>query len=80
MEKYIVKVINLFSTFVEVDAENEEQARSLAKDHLQNGEQELEHFYEGTASPEEWPVSTKAELEKNLEKVAEQENQEDNKL
>lgn len=76
MEKYVVKVINLFSTFVEVDAENEEQARNLAKEDLQNGEKELEHFYEGTASPEEWPVAKKSELEKAVE----QEKSEDNKL
>jgi hypothetical protein len=76
MEKYVVKVINLFSTFVEVDAENEEQARNLAKDLLQGSDKELEHFYEGTASPEEWPVAKKSELDK----ANEQENQEDNKL
>jgi hypothetical protein len=80
MEKYVVKVINLFSTFVEVDAENEDQARNLAKENLQTGDQELEHFYEGTASPEEWPVTTKTELEKKLKELAEQEKQEDNKL
>jgi len=81
MEKYIVKVLNMFSTFVEVEADSEEQAREFAKESLRNNEEQIQHSYEGTLPIEEWPVVEKLELEKMIQdRVTEQENSEGNKL
>lgn len=79
MEKYVVKISSVFSTFIEVDAENEEEARKLASEIFQNNEKTEEsqdHVYDGTFDMEEWPVAKKSDLQK----IAEQEIQEDNKL
>ena len=51
-KKYIVKVINVFSNLIAVDANNEEEAKEKAKELLVNkpdGE-EFEHLYESTTA------------------------------
>jgi len=67
MEKYIVKVLNMFSTFVEVEAENEDQAREFAKESLENKGETIQHSYEGTVPLADWPVAKKSDLDKAID-------------
>jgi hypothetical protein len=65
-KKYIVKVINVFSNLIAVDANNEEEAKEKAKELLVNkpdGE-EFEHLYESTLPPEHWAVITQEDFDK----------------
>jgi molecular chaperone DnaK (HSP70) len=65
-KKYIVKVINVFSNLISVDANNEEEAKEKAKELLLNkpeGE-EFEHLYESTLPSDHWAVITKEDFDK----------------
>jgi hypothetical protein len=65
-KKYIVKVINVFSNLISVDANNEEEAKEKAKQLLVNkpeGE-EFEHLYESTLPSDHWAVITKEDFDK----------------
>jgi len=65
-KKYIVKVINVFSNLIAVDANNEEEAKEKAKQLLVNkpeGE-EFEHLYESTLPSDHWAVITKEDFDK----------------
>ena len=65
-KKYIVKVINVFSNLIAVDANNEEEAKERAKELLLNkpdGE-EFEHLYESTLPSDHWAVITKEDFDK----------------
>ena len=65
-QKYIVKVINVFSNLIAVDANNEEEAKEKAKELLLNkpdGE-EFEHLYESTLPSDHWAVITKEDFDK----------------
>jgi hypothetical protein len=65
-KKYIVKVINVFSNLISVDANNEEEAKEKAKELLVNkpdGE-EFQHVYESTLPPEHWAVITQEDFDK----------------
>ena len=65
-KKYIVKVINVFSNLIAVDANNEEEAKEKAKELLVNkpdGE-EFEHLYESTLPSDHWAVITKEDFNK----------------
>ena len=65
-QKYIVKVINVFSNLIAVDANNEEEAKEKAKELLVNkpdGE-EFQHLYESTLPPEHWAVITQEDFDK----------------
>jgi hypothetical protein len=65
-KKYIVKVINVFSNLIAVDANNEEEAKEKAKELLLNkpdGE-EFEHLYESTLPSDHWAVITKEDFDK----------------
>jgi len=64
--KYIVKVINVFSNIIPVEATSEDGAREKAKEFILNKENEgtLEHIYENTLSSENWPVITEEEFDK----------------
>jgi hypothetical protein len=71
-KKYIVKVINVFSNLIAVDANNEEEAREKAKELLVNkpeGE-EFEHLYESTLPSDHWAVITKEDFDKLKEDFA----------
>ena len=71
-QKYIVKVINVFSNLISVDANNEEEAREKAKELLVNkpdGE-EFEHLYESTLPSDHWAVITKEDFDKLKEDFA----------
>jgi hypothetical protein len=70
--KYIVKVINVFSNLIAVDANNEEEAKEKAKELLLNkpeGE-EFEHLYESTLPSDHWAVITKEDFDKLKEDFA----------
>jgi hypothetical protein len=65
-KKYIVKVINVFSNLIAVDANNEEEAKEKAKELLVNkpdGE-EFEHLYESTLPSDHWAVITQEDFNK----------------
>ena len=65
-KKYIVKVINVFSNLISVDANNEEEAKEKAKELLVNkpdGE-EFQHLYESTLPSEHWAVITQEDFDK----------------
>jgi nitrogen regulatory protein PII-like uncharacterized protein len=65
-KKYVVKVINVFANYVEVDAENEEKAKEAAKNILSSEDitQSFKHYYEATIPPEHWGVLNKEEFDK----------------
>ena len=70
-QKYIVKVINVFSNLIAVDANNEEEAKEKAKELLVNkpdGE-EFEHLYESTLPSDHWAVITKEDFDKLKEDI-----------
>jgi hypothetical protein len=82
-KKYVVKVVNVFSNLIEVDANNEEEAKQKAKEVLlsQTENDNIPLNYDATLPEEHWGVITKEEFDKlQAEVEAEQENQEDNKL
>lgn len=66
MSKYIVKVVNIFSNLVEVEAENEDKAREEAQRVVENAtaDQAFKHYYEATIPMEHWSVIEKEEFEK----------------
>jgi len=83
MEKYVVKVINVFSNLVPVEAASKEEALEKAKELLLNNENQgkLQHIYENTLPPENWAVITQSEFDKiRDEYLATQEKEESNKL
>ena len=71
-KKYIVKVINVFSNLISVDANNEEEAKEKAKELLVNKPQgeEFEHLYESTLPSDHWAVITKEDFDKLKEDFA----------
>jgi hypothetical protein len=81
MEKYIVKVVNVFSNLIPVEAENEDDAREKAKELLLNNETEnkFQHLYENTLPPKNWAVITESEFDKMTEEyIASQKEEEGN--
>ena len=82
-EKYVVKVISVFANYIEVEASDENVARALAEQKLAADKENFRPVYEGTLSPDQWLVAKASDLQAvaaEEETVAEQENQEDNKL
>lgn len=65
MNKYVVKVVNIFSNLIEVEAEDEASAREAAKTKLidPNNDDQFQHFYESTLPEEHWAVITKDKYE-----------------
>ena len=85
MDKYVVKVVHVFSNIVEVDAASEEEARHNALQLIENSDQEFRNYYESTLPPENWAVllksdfdNIKAQVEEELksEELAEKANEE----
>jgi Mg/Co/Ni transporter MgtE len=64
--KYVVKVVNVFSNLIEVEANNEEEAKQKAKEVLlnQTEEQNIPLNYDATLPEEHWGVITKEEFDK----------------
>lgn len=63
---YIVKVMNIFSNLLEIEARDPKEARELAKDKLvnRNTNEQLPIYYEVTLPEENWGVIDKKEFEK----------------
>jgi curved DNA-binding protein CbpA len=83
MNKYVVKVVNVFSNLIEVEAEDESGARQKAFEVLtdENNDEKVDHFYESTLPKENWSVITKesfeklkAQVEEDFSKAKEQNN------
>lgn len=72
MNKYVVKVSSVFSNLIDVEAEDEDMARVVAKDFLEsktNDDEVMRHYYESTFPPEQWPVITQEKFDQLKEQV-----------
>ena len=71
-QKYIVKVINVFSNLIAVDANNEEEAKEKAKELLLNKPdgKDFEHLYESTLPSDHWAVITQEDFDRLKEDFA----------
>jgi len=79
--KYMVKVVNVFSNFIPVEATDENEAREKAKELLLNNETEkkFQHFYETTLPQDNWAVITQEQFDKMAaEALASRETEESN--
>jgi hypothetical protein len=78
MNKYVVKVANVFANYIEVNAEDEAGAKEAAKEVLNKEDivKSFKHYYEATIPHEHWGVITKEEFDKlqREQKEAEQKN------
>jgi len=63
-KQYIVKVMSIFSNFIEIEANSEEEARQKTKELIADSKEERQIHYEFTTSPENWPVILKEDLDK----------------
>ncbi len=76
MNKYKVKITHVFSEIIDVDAENEDQAREKATAEIQKENRNAQPHYETTLPTEHWPVITEEkynEMVENFKKEVEQE-------
>jgi hypothetical protein len=90
MNKYVVKVSSIFSNIIEIEAENEDEARVKAQEFLENrdsNDETMRHYYESTFPPEHWPVITqekyeelREEIQSKLGSTEEKEKQEDSNI
>lgn len=66
MNKYVVKIANVFANYIEVDAQDEASAKEAAKEII--GKEDIvksfKHYYEATIPPEHWGVISKEEFDK----------------
>ena len=67
MNKYLVKVYDVFATFVEVDADSHDEARAKVRERVVAGDVREESFYETTLEPELWMVMSLDEIEAQQE-------------
>lgn len=68
--KYMVKIVNLFSVILEVEADSEEGAKVEAhKEYTKNPDEHRRAFYEATLPPTQWSVITKEKYEELKAKV-----------
>ena len=72
MDKYVVKVVHVFSNIIETDAASEEEARHNALELLENTDQEFKNYYESTLPPENWAVILKTDYDKIKAQVEEE--------
>jgi hypothetical protein len=63
MDKYLVKVFDVFATFIETEAESHDAARSQVEEMVRAGNIQQESFYETTLDPSLWMVMTVDEVE-----------------
>lgn len=64
MNKYVVKVVHVFSNLVHVEASSEEDARQKAMEYISNDKTNLKNYYEATIPPENWHVIEEEEFNK----------------
>jgi hypothetical protein len=72
MNKYVVKVSSIFSNLIDVEAEDEDMARVVAKDFLEsksNDDETMRHYYESTFPPEQWSVITQEKFDELKEQI-----------
>ena len=64
--KYVVKVIHFFANYMDVVADDKDQAKQKVKDLLnkENIINSYQHYYEATIPEEHWGVITKEEFDK----------------
>jgi len=82
MNKYKVKVVHMFYEILDIEAENEESARNLALDIVQQDTFNSKPQYENTIPAEHWAVISEEEYNKMLKdfeaKLAEQQKESSN--
>ena len=69
MNKYKVKITHVFAEIIDVEANNEEEARQLALENLQKDDRELKAAYETTLPMEHWPVITEEKYNEMVAKI-----------
>jgi hypothetical protein len=64
--KYVVKILHFFANYIDIAADNEEQAKQKVKDILNKEDiiSKFKHYYEATIPEENWGVITKEEFDK----------------
>lgn len=72
MDKYVVKVVHVFSNLIETEAASEEEARHNALELLENSDQEFRNYYESTLPTENWAVLLKSDFD-NIKAQVEEE-------
>lgn len=88
MKKYVVKISSVFSNIIDVEAEDEQDARDKARMILEDKDKSdddgnnprFKHYYESTFPPEHWPVITQEkyeELKKEVQEMADNKMAED---
>jgi len=85
MNKYKVKVSHVFSEVIDIEAENEQEAKEKVKDELQKEDRQAFPAYEASLPMEHWSVITEekynelvAKLQAEQDKQAVQEEKENN--
>jgi FtsZ-interacting cell division protein YlmF len=68
MNKYKVKVTHVFAEVLDVEADNEEDAKSKVHDQLQNQERSAMPHYETTLPSEHWRVITEEKYNEMIKK------------
>lgn len=69
MNKYKVKVSHLFSEILDVEAENEQDAKVKAQEILKEQGRQTELNYDATIPEANWPVITEEEFQSMMEKA-----------
>jgi hypothetical protein len=81
MNKYKVKVSHVFSEIIDVEAENEEEAKKKTVSLLEKENRNAQPHYETTLPIEHWPVITEEkynEMIKDFESKLKEEKEESN--
>jgi len=71
MDKYLVKVFDVFATFFDVNAESKEDAKNKVLEMIKTGEIRQESFFETTLEPDLWQVMSFDEINKQKENFKE---------
>jgi len=77
--RYVVKVANVFSNYIEVIANNEQEAKEAAKEILNKEDiiNSFKHYYEATIPPEHWGVMSKEDFDKLQQESPEEEKKDE---
>jgi|LakMenE18May11ns_1017448.scaffolds.fasta_scaffold9746897_2 hypothetical protein len=79
MNKYKVKVTHLFAEIIDIEAENQEEAKQKVAELLQKEDFKSQPQYETTVPPEHWRTITEEEFQKLVQSFAEEMQKEQNK-
>lgn len=72
MNKYVVKVVHVFSNLIETDAASEEEAKHNAFEIVKNSDQLFNNYYESTLPIDNWAVLLKSDFD-NIKAQVEEE-------